>query len=149
MAVLGGMEEQGTQKTVGRRGVIAGAAALAAALIAKQTADPVGAANGGPVLIGNANTGSATTELDVTPAVAGGFRVVNPSGTAVPDTTQDALQVTTERSAAAMPLPNTDWTMSTSQLDLLPQSQSQRRRTTPRTQYNRRPRGGKSHQARA
>src|SRR5215472_13812557 len=52
MAELGGIEEQETRKTVGRRGVIAGAAALAAALIAKQTADPVSAANGGPVLIG-------------------------------------------------------------------------------------------------
>ena len=62
--------EQGTQATrgtpgrTGRRGLIAGAAALAAGLLAKQTAQPVSAnSNGQALLIATGNTASLTTTL--------------------------------------------------------------------------------------
>ena len=84
---------------VGRRGVIAGAAALAAALIAKQTSAPVEAADGSNVQIGAAadanNTFTTRTTLTSTVATTPssvGLRVRGTSNVATPDTTNDAIQ---------------------------------------------------------
>jgi hypothetical protein len=88
-------EEQTGRGTFGRRGVIAGAAALAGAILAKQAMEPVAAADGGNIIIGTVgnanNTYTTTTTLSGSPASAPGFRVMNNTSVA-PDATRDAIQ---------------------------------------------------------
>ncbi len=93
-----------TKSGVGRRGVIAGAAALAAALIAKQASVPVEATDGVAPLVGQNNTYTATTTLTSTVATtpsAPGFRVKGTSNVATPDTTNDAVQGFTQQAQNA------------------------------------------------
>src|SRR5437899_147300 len=63
-------DEQGMGRALNRRGLIAGAAALAAAALAKQTAQPVAAAY---TLMGDTgNVSSQATSITVTAGFAGG-----------------------------------------------------------------------------
>jgi hypothetical protein len=75
-----------------RRGLIAGAAALAAGVLAARMSENiVDAADGSPVIIGPNTYTSATTTLTGATATVPGFRVVS-QGAAIPDTTIDANQ---------------------------------------------------------
>ena len=77
---------------VRRRGLIAGAAALAAGVLATRMGnETVDAADGGPVSIGPNTYTAATTTLTGATATVPGFRVVS-QGAAFPDTTIDAIQ---------------------------------------------------------
>ncbi|MHB8647061.1 MAG: hypothetical protein ACYDAR_14825, partial [Thermomicrobiales bacterium] len=84
--------------TIRRRGLIAGAAALAAGLLATQSSEPVAAGGNSTALTMGlnddlSNTPTVTTTMFVTGTTGGGLRVKNSYATGtVADTTRDAVQ---------------------------------------------------------
>lgn len=71
-----------TRQHLKRRGLIAGAAALTAGLLARQTTQPVSADNGQPVYLGQDNTATLTTSITAGSAGLGtAFTVNNSAGT--------------------------------------------------------------------
>lgn len=64
--------QRATEPAVRRRGLIAGAAMLAAGLLAKQASEPVAANTGDPMILGQANTASSTTSLSTFISGVGG-----------------------------------------------------------------------------
>lgn len=58
-----GESPQGSVRSAKRRGLIAGAAALAASVLTHQSTESVAALDGSSLIIGGYNTGTATTTL--------------------------------------------------------------------------------------
>jgi hypothetical protein len=65
---------------VGRRGLIAGAAALAAGLLAKQAADPVSAGSDGDVIAGSTTNTNTSTKLVLGPHIETGPSFIGDNG---------------------------------------------------------------------